>query len=67
LGFGGDQGYRLHPGVTSPLLPTFHPLCMFTIVFRDISYLKQSSLFCLLWLISACADRIGFITNISVA
>jgi len=45
-------------------LQTFRPLRMFTIVFRDSSlYSKQLSLFCLLWLISACADRIGYITN----
>jgi len=40
------------------------PLRMFKIVFRDSSlYPKQFSLFCLLWLISACADRIGYITS----
>jgi len=34
---------------------------MFKIVFRDSSlYLKQLPLFCLLWLISASADRIGY-------
>ena len=45
-------------------LQTFGPLHMFEIVFRDCSlYLKQLSLFCLLWLISASADRIGCITN----
>jgi len=38
---------------------------MFKIVFRDSSlYPKQLSLFCLLWLISACADRIGYITSL---
>jgi len=37
---------------------------MFKIVFRDSSlYPKQLSVFCLLWLISASADRIGYITN----
>jgi len=37
---------------------------MFKIVFRDSSlYPKQLSLVCLLRLISACADRIGYITN----
>jgi len=43
---------------------------MFKIVFRDSSlYPKQLSLFCLLWLISACAghDRIGYIIPISLA
>jgi len=37
---------------------------MFEIVFHDSSlYLKQLHLFCLLWLISASADRSGYITN----
>jgi len=46
------------------VLQTFRPLCMFKIVFRHSSfYPKQLSLFCLLWLISASADRIGYITN----
>jgi len=37
---------------------------MFKIVFRDCSlYPKQLSLFCLLWLSSASADRIGYITS----
>jgi len=37
---------------------------MFKIVFRDISlYPEELSLFCLLWLICACADRVGYITN----
>jgi len=37
---------------------------MFKIVFGDSSvYPKQLSLFCLLWLISACADHIGYITS----
>jgi len=36
----------------------------FKIVFRDSSlHRKQLSVFCLLRLISACADRIGYITN----
>jgi len=36
----------------------------FKIVFRDSSfYPKQLSLFCLLWLISASADRIDYIAN----
>jgi len=40
------------------------PLRMFKIVLCDSSlYLKQLSLFCLLWLISASGDRIGYITN----
>jgi len=39
---------------------------MFKIVFRDSSlYPKQLFLFCLLWLISACGKRIGYITNFS--
>jgi len=45
-------------------MQTFRPLRMFKIVFRDSSlYPKQLSLFCLLWLISASADHIGYITN----
>jgi len=37
---------------------------MFKIVFRDSSlYRKQLFLFCLLWLSSASAERIGYITN----
>jgi len=45
-------------------LQTFRPLRMFEIVFRDSSlYPKQLSLFCLLRLISASADRIGYITS----
>jgi len=45
-------------------LQTFCLLCMFKIVFRDSSlYPKQLSLFCLLRLISASADRTGYITN----
>jgi len=43
-------------------LQTLHPLCIFKIVFRDCSlYPKQLSLFCLLRLISASADRIVYI------
>jgi len=45
-------------------LQTLHPLRMFEIVFRDSSlYPKQLSFFCLLRLISASADRIGYISN----
>jgi len=45
-------------------LQTFCPIGMFKIVFSDSSfYPKQLCLFCLLWLISACADRIVHITN----
>ena len=41
-------------------LHTLHPLRMFKSVFRDISlYPKQLSLFCLLRLIRASADRNG--------
>jgi len=43
-------------------LPTLHR--MFKIVFRDSTlYPKQLSLFCLLKLISASAERIGYISN----
>jgi len=45
-------------------LQTFRPLRMFKTVFDDSSLnRKQLSLFCLLWLSSACADRAGYITN----
>jgi len=45
-------------------LQTLHPLCMLKIVFRDSSlYPKQLSLFCLLRLISASADRNGYTSN----
>ena len=45
-------------------LQTLHALRMFKIVFRDGSlYPKQLSLFCLLRLISASADRNGYISN----
>ena len=48
------------------ILQTFSPLRMFKIVFRDSSlYPKQLSLFCLLWLISASADRISYTANFS--
>jgi len=37
---------------------------MLKILFRDSSLdPKKMSLFCLLWLISAGADRVGYITN----
>ena len=45
-------------------LQTFRPRRIFKIVFRDsLLYRKKLSLFCLLWLISASADRIGYITK----
>jgi len=45
-------------------LQTFCPLRMFKIVFSGSSFhRKQLSLFCLLWLSSASADHIGYITN----
>jgi len=45
-------------------LQTLHPLHMFKTVLRDSSfYQKQLSLFCLLMLISASGDRIGYISN----
>ena len=48
-------------------LQTFSPLRMFKIVFHDSSlYPKQLSLFCLLWLISASADRTGYITEFMI-
>jgi len=63
--FGGTSGYRLRPETTPPLLaepPS--TMRMFKIVFRDNSlYPNQLSLFCLLWLINASADRTGYNTN----
>jgi len=45
-------------------LQTFRPLLTFKFVFCDRSpYPKQLFFFCLLRLISASADRIGYITN----
>jgi len=45
-------------------LQTLHPLRMFKSVFRDSSLCpKQLSLFCLLRLISASADRNDYISN----
>jgi len=45
-------------------LQTFCPLRMFKIVLRNTSlYPKQLPLICLLRLISASADRIGYISN----
>ena len=59
-----NLGYRLRPETTSPLLQTLHPLRMFKIVFGDSTlYPKQLSLFCLLRLISASADRNGYTSN----
>ena len=49
---------------THHFLQTFPPLRMFRIMFRDsLLYPKELPLFCLLWLISASAKRIGYITN----
>jgi len=62
--FWWESGSSSASKTISPLLQTFRPLCMFKIVFRDSSlYPKQLSLFCLLRLISASADRIGYVTN----
>ena len=48
-------------------LQTFRPLRMFNIVFHDSSvYPKTLHLFCLLRLISASADPIGYITNFCI-
>jgi len=48
-------------------LQTFRLLRMFNIVFHDSSlYPKPLHLFCLLRLISASADPIGYITNFCI-
>jgi len=56
-------GYQAIVCIQKPpyhFLQTLHPLRIFKIVFRDGSlYPKQLSLFCLLRLISASADRNG--------
>jgi len=61
------EGIRAIVCVQKPphhFLQTPHPLRMFKIVFHDSSlYPKQLSLFCLLRLISASADRIGYTSN----
>ena len=45
-------------------LQIFRPLRMYKIVLLDSSlYPKQLALFCLLWLISVSAKRIGYISN----
>ena len=57
-------GYRAIVCVQKPpyhFLQTLHPLRVFKIVFRDSSLYPKQSLFCLLRLISASADRIGYI------
>jgi len=49
-------------------LQTLHSLRIFQIVFRDSSlYSKQLHLFCLLRLISASADRNGYISNFTLS
>jgi len=62
--FWWESGYCLRPETISPLLETFRLQHMLKIVFRDsLLYPKQLSLFCLVWPISASADRIGYITE----
>jgi len=60
-------GIRAIVCIQKPLhhfLQTLHSLRMFKIVFRDNSlYPKQLSFVCLLRLISAGADRNGYISN----
>jgi len=60
-------GIRVIVWVQKPshkFVQTFRSQCMLKIVFRDSSlYLKPLHLFCLLRLISASADPIGYITN----
>jgi len=49
------------------ILRTHRTLLMFKIVFGDSPlYPKQLSLFCLLWPISAWADRYGYISNFCI-
>ena len=64
LGFVGIRVIVCNQKLSHHFLQTFRPLRMLKIVFRDSSlYRKQLSLFCLLWLSSAYADRSGYITN----
>ena len=65
LALGRNVCYHLHPETISPLSADLSPtMSMFKIVHRDSAlYPERLSLFCLLWLISASADRMGYITN----
>jgi len=65
LGFGRNLCYHLHPETISPLYADLSPtMSMFKIVYPDSPlYPKRLSLFCLLWLSSASADRMGYITK----
>ena len=60
-----NLGHRLITETISPLFADLSStIRMLKIVFRDSSlYPKQSHLFCLLRLIIASADRIGYVTN----
>jgi len=69
IGFGRSLGYRLRrETISTPFADLSSTrLCMFKIVFGDSSlYPKNLHLFCLLRLISASADRIGYITNFCI-
>ena len=65
LSFGRNLCYHLHPETISPLSADLSPtMSMFKIVYRDSAlFPERLSLFCLLWLSSASADRMGYITN----
>jgi len=58
------SGLRLHPETISPLFADLSSSKhIYDCIPNSSLYPKQLSLFCLLWLISASADRIGYITS----
>jgi len=42
--------------------PFVHYACL-KLCAAIVNFIRNNCLFCLLWLISACGDRIGYITN----
>ena len=64
LDFGGNLRYRLRPETISPLFADLSCTTHIKIVLRDSSlYPKQLPLFCLLSLVNASTDPIGYISN----
>ena len=58
---GLSSAYRNH--LTTFCRPFVHCACLKSVFHDSPLYPKHLSLFCVLWLISACADRIGYIAN----
>jgi len=56
IGFRWDLRYRLRPDTLSQLL------CL-SLCSAIVQFIWNNYLFCLIWLISASDDRVGFITN----